>query len=271
MNANKALWEKGDFTQIAEYMRDSGEALAASTGVGDGDRVLDLGCGDGTTALPLARLGAEVTGIDIAENLVEAGKRRAAEAGLGNLQFQVGDASDLQGVEDDSFDLTLTCFGAMFAPKPFDVAREMVRVTKPGGRVIMANWIPGDPTSYVSQLLRISAEFSPPPPEGFISPVTWGVEANVIERFGQAGVPEANISTVKDSFLFTRDGTSPAEYIDAFRRFYGPTMNAFEAAEANGRADELRDQLIELTEEHNSTSNGGISIAATYLRVTVTV
>src|SRR3954453_12471911 len=237
MNANKALWEKGDFTQIAEFMRDSGEALAASTGVGPGDRVLDLGCGDGTTALPFARLGADVSGIDIAENLVEAGNRRAAEAGLDNLTFQVGDASDLEGVEDDSFDLAFSCFGAMFAPKPFDVAREMVRVTKPGGRVIMGNWIPGDATSFVSHLLRISAEFSPPPPEGFISPVTWGVESNVIERFGEAGIPADQIKMEKEAFHFMGGGTSPAEYIDAFRQFYGPTMNAFEAAEAEGRAD----------------------------------
>src|SRR3954453_10697111 len=268
MNANKALWEKGDFTQIAEYMRSSGEALAASTGVKEGDRVLDLGCGDGTTALPFARLGADVSGIDIAENLVEAGNRRAAEAGLGNLTFQVGDASNLEGVEEDTFDLTFSCFGAMFAPKPFDVAKEMVRVTKPGGRMIMGNWIPGDRSSFDSQLLRISAEFSPPPPEGFISPVTWGVREHVVERFGEAGVPADDVATEKDTFLFTGD-ISTAGYIDAFREFYGPTMNAFEAAEGNGRADELRSQLVELADEHNTSSNGGISIAATYLRVTV--
>src|SRR3954453_20650734 len=251
MNANKALWEKGDFTQIAEYMRSSGEALAASTGVKEGDRVLDLGCGDGTTALPFARLGADVSGIDIAENLVEAGNRRAAEAGLGNLTFQVGDASNLEGVEDDTFDLTFSCFGAMFAPKPFDVAKEMVCVTKkPGGRIVMCNWIPNDDTSFVSQLLKISAAFSPPPPEGFISPVTWGVEANVVERFAAAGVAEDQIETATDRFVFRSPDLDTASYIDAFRRFYGPTMNAFDAAEANGKGDELRRQLEELAEEH---------------------
>src|SRR4051794_40821587 len=116
VNPNKALWEKGDFTQIAEFMRGSGQRFAASTGVSPPARVLDLGCGDGTTALPLAQLGADVVGVDIAANLVEAGNRRAADAGLDQLRFQEGDASDLQGVEDDSFDLTLSCFGAMFAP-----------------------------------------------------------------------------------------------------------------------------------------------------------
>lgn len=269
MNPNKALWEKGDFTEIASYMRDSGEALVESLGVTPPAKVLDLGCGDGTTAVPLAELGAEVVGIDIAANLVQAGQERAQQLGLDNLTFEEGDACDLQGVEDDSFDLTLTCFGAMFAPQPFDVAREMVRVTKPGGRIVMANWIPNDPTSFVSQLLKISAAFSPPPPEGFISPVLWGVEAHVIERFGEAGVQESQISMAKDTFEFIARDPSPAEMIEAFRRFYGPTMNAFEAAEKDGRQDELRDQLVQLAEEENNSTGGGTSITATYLRVTV--
>ena len=269
MNPNKALWEKGDFTMIAATMRPSGEALVASLGVTPPLRVLDLGCGDGTTALPLARLGAEVVGIDIAGNLVEAGNRRAAEAGLTRLTFQVGDACDLQGVGDRSFDLTLSVFGAMFAPKPFDVAREMVRVTKPGGRVVMGNWIPNDPTSFVSQLLKISAAFTPPPPEGFISPMTWGVESHILERFGQAGVPADRVSMVRDTFLFTLPSTSPAEYIDLFRRFYGPTMNAYEAARNNGKEDELHRQLLELATAENRAIDGGISISATFMRVTV--
>src|SRR3954465_4763544 len=126
MNVNKALWEKGDFTEIAALMRESGEAVVKSLGITTPIRVLDLGCGDGTTAVPLARLGADVTGIDIAQNLVEAGNRRAAKAGLSRLKFQKGDACNLEGAADRSFDLVLSMFGAMFAPKPFDVAREMV-------------------------------------------------------------------------------------------------------------------------------------------------
>src|SRR4029077_2518193 len=122
----------------------------------------------------------------------------AAAAGWTRLKFQEGDACDLQGVPDHSFDLTLSVFGAMFAPKPFDVAKEMVRVTKPGGRIIMGNWIPNDPT-FVSQVLKISSAFTPPPPEGFISPMAWGVESNIIERFGQAGVPKEKISMIKDT------------------------------------------------------------------------
>lgn len=270
MNPNKALWEKGDFTEIAATMRQSGEALVKSLGITPPLKVLDLGCGDGTTALPLARLGAAVVGIDIARNLVEAGNKRAAQEGLANrLRFQEGDACDLQGVGDRLFDLTISIFGAMFAPRPFDVAKQMVRVTKPGGRIVMGNWIPNDPTSFVSQLLKISSAFTPPPPEGFISPMTWGVEANIVERFGQAGVPRERISMVKDTYSFVSPDKGPGDVIEAFRRFYGPTMNAFEAAEKSGKTDELRSQLLELATSQNTAKGGGTSISATFMRVTV--
>ena len=271
MNPNKALWEKGDFTAIAAVMRQSGEAFVKSLGLTPPLRVLDLGCGDGTTAVPLAQLGAEVVGIDIARNLVDAGNKRAAEAGLSRLQFQEGDACHLEGVGDHSFDLTLSVFGAMFAPKPFDVAKEMVRITKPGGRIVMGNWIPNDPTSFVSQLLKISSSFSPPPPEGFVSPMTWGVESHIVERFGQAGVPRENISMVKDTFYFISPDKSPTDLIESFRRFYGPTMNAFEAAQKDGKAEELNRQLVELANAQNKSSDGSTSIAATFLRVTVSL
>src|SRR5215212_7156781 len=187
MNPNKALWEKGDFTRIAETMRESGEALVTRLGITKGLKVLDLGCGDGTTAVPAARLGADVLGVDIASNLVEAGNHRAKEEGLTNLSFQEGDASDLADLDDQTFDLVVSIFGAMFAPRPFAVAKEMVRVTRPGGRIVMGNWIPGDPT-LVAQLLRISSSYAPPPPEGFVSPMTWGIVDDVVERFVAAGV-----------------------------------------------------------------------------------
>jgi ubiquinone/menaquinone biosynthesis C-methylase UbiE len=268
-NPNKALWEKGDFTAIAALMRESGEAVVKSLDIKPPLRVMDLGCGDGTTALPLARLGAEVVGIDIARNLVEAGNRRAQEAGLDRLKFQEGDACNLEGVSDHSFDLSMSVFGAMFAPKPFDVAREMVRVTKPGGRVVMGNWIPNDATSFVSQLLKISSAFTPPPPEGFVSPMTWGVDTHIIERFGKAGVPKEKISMDRDVFHFTSPDKTPAQVIDLFRRFYGPTMNAYEAAEKNGKMEEIHKQLLELAEGFNTNKNGGCDISATFLRVTV--
>ena len=215
MNPNKALWEKGDFTRIAATMRESGEALVKSFGITKGLKVLDLGCGDGTTALPAAALGADVLGVDIAENLVEAGNKRAREHGLSNCTFQEGDATNLQQLEDKSFDLVVSIFGAMFAPKPFEVAKEMVRVTRPGGRIIMGNWIPNDPT-LVAQILKVSAAYTPPPPEGFVSPMTWGVEREVTERFTAAGVPNDNIAFARDTFIFNYLG-SPSGFLGEFR------------------------------------------------------
>ena len=268
MNPNKALWEKGDFTRIAESMRESGEALVRGLGITKGLKVLDLGCGDGTTALPAARLGADVLGVDIASNLVEAGDRRAKEQGLTNCKFQEGDASNLHELKDHTFDLVVSSFGAMFAPKPFDVAKEMVRVTRPGGRIVMGNWIPNDPT-LVAQILKISASYSPPPPKGFISPMTWGIESNVIERFAAAGVPKETISFVRDTYTFNFP-SPPSELVEAFRKYYGPTMNAFEAAEKDGRAGDLQKELEALFNRQNkSPSKNATSIPATFLRVTV--
>ena len=268
MNPNKALWEKGDFTRIAETMRESGEALVGGLGITKGLKVLDLGCGDGTTALPAARLGANVLGVDIASNLVEAGNKRAREEGLTNCRFQEGDASNLHELKDHSFDRVVSIFGAMFAPKPFDVAKEMVRVTRPGGRIVMGNWIPNDPT-LVAQILKISAAYSPPLPQGFVSPMTWGIEGNVIERFTAAGVPKQSISFVRDTYSFNFPAP-PSEFVDVFRKYYGPTMNAFEAAESNGRAGDLQKELQALfSRENRSSSKNVTSIPATFLRVTV--
>jgi len=268
MNPNKALWEKGDFTRIAASMRESGEALVAGLGITKGLKMLDLGCGDGTTALPEARLGADVLGVDIARNLVEAGNRRAQQEGLTNCRFQEGDATNLSELADQSFDLVLSIFGAMFAPKPFDVAKEMVRVTRPGGRIVMGNWIPGDPT-LVAQILKISSSYSPPPPEGFVSPMTWGIESNVIERFAAAGVPAEKISFFRDTYTFRPPG-SPSAFVADFRNYYGPTMNAFAAAEQSGKAADLQKELEALFERQNrSEVKGATSIPATFLRVTV--
>lgn len=268
MNPNKALWEKGDFTRIARAMRESGQALVNTFGIAQGMKVLDLGCGDGTTAIPQAMLGAEVLGVDIASNLVAAGNRRVKDAGLANCRFQEGDASNLEGLPTGAFDLVVSIFGAMFAPKPFDVAREMVRVTRPGGRIIMGNWIPNDPT-LVAQILKISSSYSPPPPEGFVSPMTWGVESQVIERFAQAGVSPGNVSFANDVYTFNYAG-APEEYVAEFKNYYGPTMNAFEAAEKHGRAAELEQELVALFRRQNtSTQDGQTIIPATFLRVTV--
>lgn len=270
VNPNKALWEKGDFTRLAQTMRESGTALVAQLGIKKGDQVLDLGCGDGTTAIPAAKLGANVRGIDIAENLVAAGNLRVVKEGLTNITFEQGDACDLKAIRNRSFDHVVTIFGAMFAPKPLEVAKEMVRVTKPGGRIVMGNWIPGDPT-LVAQILKISSSYTPAPPEGFISPMLWGVETQVTERFVNAGIPAENISFLRDTYTFNFKGT-PSEFVALFKTFYGPTMNAFEAAAKNGKSDELQRELETLFANQNKSTDKTItSVPATFLRVTVTV
>jgi SAM-dependent methyltransferase len=268
-NANKALWEKGDFTRIASSMRESGEALAVTLGITPGLDVLDLGCGDGTTALPEAQLGADVLGVDIAENLVAAGNARVASLGLSNIRFQEGDASDLNEIDDASFDLVVSIFGAMFAPRPDDVAREAVRVTRPGGRIVMGNWIPDDPT-LVAQILRISSAYAPSPPEGFVSPMAWGVEETVVERFTAAGASAGQITFERETYTFTFPG-SPSEFLGEFKCYYGPTMNAYAAASAAGRGAELHAELESLFNEKNTATDGSTSIPATFLRVTVFV
>jgi ubiquinone/menaquinone biosynthesis C-methylase UbiE len=249
-------------------MRESGDRLVAQLNLARGLKVLDLGCGDGTTAIPAARRGAVVLGVDIARNLVAAGKRRAAQEGLSICDFQQGDATNLQPLADRSFDLTMSIFGAMFAPKPFDVARELVRVTRPGGRIVMANWIPNDPT-LVAQILKISSAFTPPPPEGFVSPMLWGVEQNVVERFTAAGVAAEQVSFARKTFTFVHAGT-PGNFVAEFRDYYGPTMNAFAAAEKDGRAAQLQKALEDLFTSQNQSNNPAATvISATYLEVSV--
>jgi SAM-dependent methyltransferase len=267
-NPNKALWEKGDFTRIADTMRDSGDSFVETLDVREGMNVLDVGSGDGTTAVPEAQRGANVLGVDISEPLVAAGNARAEQLGLSNLRFQEGDASQLDELADGSFDLVVSIFGAMFAPRPFDVAKELVRVARPGGRIVMGNWIPGDPT-LVAQLLRISSSYSPPPPEGFVSPMTWGVESEVIERFTAAGVPEEQISFERPTWMFHHPGT-PSDFLADFRDYYGPTMNAYQAAATSGREAELHAELDGLFNEKN-TSGDATAIPATFLKVSVQV
>ncbi|HMP03412.1 MAG TPA: class I SAM-dependent methyltransferase [Gemmatales bacterium] len=270
MNPNKALWEKGDFTRIAESMRESGTEFVNGLGITRGLRVLDLGCGDGTTALPAARLGADVLGVDIAQNLVEAGNRRAQAEGLLNCRFQEGDASDLNALEDHAFDLVVTVFGAMFSSKPFEVAKEMVRVTRPGGRIVMGNWIPGDPT-LVAQVLKTCSANGPPPPAGFVSPMVWGIERDVKERFAAAGIPGERITCSRRTWTFNFPGP-PVEFLSVFRHFYGPTMSAFEAAEQSGRAADLQRDLEALfISQNQSPRPDATTIPATFLRVSVTV
>ena len=269
MNPNKALWEKGDFTKIADTMRESSSSLVDTFGITPGMEVLDIACGDGDTAIPAAKLGARVTGVDIAHNLVEAGNLRAKKEGIADrCKIFEGDVMDLKEQKDESFDVVVSIFGAMFAPRPYDAAKEMVRVTRKGGRIFMGNWIPGDPT-LVAQILKISSAYTPPPPEGFVSPMLWGVEDEVIKRFEAAGIPKENISFSRETFTFTAD-YSPSVFLSNFRNYYGPTMNAFEAAEKNGKAEALQQELLTLFNSQNKSGDeNSLSIPATFLKVTV--
>ncbi len=175
-------------------------------------------------------------------------------------------------MSDDSFDLSVSIFGAMFAPKPFDVAKEMVRVTRPGGRIVMGNWIPNDPT-LVAQILKISSAYSPPPPEGFVSPMTWGVESDVIERFAAAGIPTENISFAAGHLHASTSRCRRPEFVGEFRTYYGPTMNAFDAADGERTDRRARRASSTRCSRRRTTSadDGTTSIPATFLRVTVTV
>ncbi len=269
MNPNKALWEKGDFTKIADTMRESSAALVARLGIKPGMNILDVGCGDGDTAIPAAKLGAQVTGVDIARNLVEAGNVRAKNEGVtSSCKIFEGDVMDMNNLKDANYDLVISIFGAMFAPRPHDSAKEMVRVTRKGGRIVMGNWIPGDPT-LVAQILKISSAYTPAPPEGFVSPMLWGQEEEVIRRFESAGIPKENISFAKETFTFQAD-YAPSELVNNFKNYYGPTMNAFEAAQKIGKAGSLHQELDYLFNSQNKSGNkNSTSIPATYLSVTV--
>jgi ubiquinone/menaquinone biosynthesis C-methylase UbiE len=269
MNPNRELWEKGDFTKLADTMRESSADLVKKIGVKAGMDVLDVACGDGDTAIPAAKLGAKVTGVDISRNLVKAGQERAEKEGVADhCKITEGDVMDLKDQQDHSFDITISIFGAMFAPRPFDVVKQLVRVTRKGGKIVMGNWIPGDPT-LVAQILKVCSAYTPKPPEGFISPMLWGVESNVIERFTSAGIPEANITFERETFTFKAD-YSPLEFLSNFRNYYGPTMNAFEAAEKNGKADELQEELEKLFLSHNNSDDPDkVLIPVTFLLVTV--
>ena len=267
-NPNQALWEKGDFTRIAASMRESGEALVGTLGVSEGVDVLDLGSGDGTTAVPAAKLGANVLGVDIASNLVEAGNARAASPWLEQLQVPAGRRNESRGTRRRQFRSCRQHLRCDVRPETFDVAKKVVRVTRPGGRIDMGIRIPNDPT-LVAQILKISSAYSPPPPEGFVSPMTWGVESDVIERFTAAGVPEGQISTERDTYTFTYSG-APSEFLAEFRAYYGPTMNAYDAAAKDGREDDLHSELDTLFNAQNRSGNDETtSISANFLRVSV--
>jgi len=252
----RATWIAGDFGQIARFLAREAEEFVKRLGLKPGTKVLDVACGTGNLALPAARLGATVTGVDIAPNLIEQARANAAQEGL-KAQFDEGDAEALP-YDDASFDAVITMYGAMFAPRPDLVASELKRVVKPGGIIAMGNWTP---TGFIGQMFKTTAGHVPPPP-GMTSPVLWGKDDVVRERFAD-GVSEVKTTPriVKFEFPF-----SPAEVVEHFRVYYGPTNKAFGALDENGQAA-LRRDLEQLWTANNKATDGTTSVEAEYLEV----
>lgn len=255
----RATWISGDFGQIARFYEDEAGAFVKRLGLKPGSKVLDAACGTGNLALPAARLGADVTGVDIAPNLVEQARENAAREGL-KAKFDEGDAEAL-AYEDASFDAVITMFGVMFAPRPELVASELLRVTKPGGLIAMANWTP---TGFIGQMFKTVASHLPPP-AGMASPVLWGVEEKVRERFGN-GVSKIEATPRILTWNFT---TSPVEVVEHFRVYYGPTNKAFGALDEQ-KAAALRKDLEDLWTKNNKATDGTTSVEAEYLEVVAT-
>ena len=255
----RATWISGDFGEIAKFLATEAEGFINRRGLKPGTKVLDVACGTGNLSLPAARLGANVTGIDIAPNLIEQARANAAREGL-KAQFDEGDAEALP-YPDASFDATVTMYGAMFAPRPDVVAAELKRVTKPGGLIAMGNWTP---TGFIGQMFKTVGAHVPPPP-GMPSPVLWGVDEKVRERFGD-GVSKIETTPRMVPFAFP---FSPAEVVELFRVYYGPANKAFGALDEEKQAA-LRKDLEELWAKHNQATDGTTSVDCEYLEVVAT-
>lgn len=255
----RATWIAGDFGQIARFYTGEAEDFIKRLNLKPGMKVLDVACGTGNLALPAARAGADVTGIDIAPNLVEQARENAQREGL-TAQFDEGDAEALP-YEDASFDAVVSMFGAMFAPRPELVAAELKRVCRPGGLIVMANWTPA---GFIGQMFKtMSAHVTPP--AGMPSPLMWGVEENVRERLGE-GI--SNVETMLQNLTFAFP-FSPAEVVEHFRAYYGPTQKAFGTLDETKQA-ELRKDLEQLWSAHNRATDGTTAVDSEYLQVIAT-
>src|SRR5467141_2202834 len=252
----KASWMAGDFGQIATFIVAEGEKFVKRIGIAPGARVLDVACGTGNTAIPAARAGASVTGVDIAPNLLSQARKRAAAEGL-EIEFDEGDAEELP-YADHSFDVVLTMFGAMFAPRPDRVAAELVRVCKPGGLIAMANWTP---EGFVGKSFQITAEMVPPP-AGIPAPTLWGKEQVVRQRFAN-GTSKLSLTRHKAVFDYP---FSPKEVVGFFRQYFGPTQATFSRLDQKGQT-ELASRLESLWTEHNTANDGRTRVEAEYLDV----
>jgi len=254
----KATWTAGDFEQIAEAYLPGAVKFVERLNLQPGEKVLDVACGAGSTAIPAARAGAVVTGVDIAPNLIEQARARAAGEGL-DCRFDEGDAEAL-AYEDGRFETVITMFGAMFAPRPATVSAELTRVCRSGGRIVMANWTPA---GFIGQMFKRTGSHVPPPP-AMPSPILWGDDAAVRERLSN-GISDLIINRQLMTFNFP---FSPAEVVEHFRAYYGPTQKAFLALE--GDADKqaaLRRDLENLWTENNQKTDGTTRVESEYLEV----
>lgn len=255
----KGMWMSGDFGQVAKHIEIGAEEFIARLALKPGQRVLDVACGSGNLAIPAAQAGAIVTGVDIATNLLEQARARAASEGL-TIQFDEGDAENLP-YADAAFDVVVSMFGAMFAPRPELVAAELVRVCRPGGRIAMANWTP---EGFVGQMFKITGKHVSPPPN-MPSPVKWGDEETVRERL-RDGIADVQLTRRMCPFEYP---FPPAEVVESFRLYYGPTRRAFEALDSEGQAA-LRNDLERLWAEHNQATDGTTYGEGEYLEVIAT-
>jgi SAM-dependent methyltransferase len=255
----RATWIAGDFGEIAKSIAKGGAEFVARLDLNPGMKVLDVACGTGNLAIPAARSGAIVTGVDIAPNLIEQAVANAAAEGL-DIRFDVGDAEDMP-YETGEFDVVMTMFGAMFAPRPDVTAEELKRVCKPRGLIAMANWTPGH---FTGQMFKTGAKYVPPPP-GMPSPLLWGVEDTVRERFAE-GI--SDLKMTKRPIVFTYP-FGPVEVVEHFRQYFGPTQKAFESLDEGGQAA-LRCDLEELWMSNNRATDGTTAVESEYLEVLAT-
>ena len=252
----KASWMAGDFGQIANFTAGEAEKFVNRLGIKPGARVLDVACGTGNTAIPAARSGASVTGVDIATNLLEQARKRAAAKGLA-IRFDEGDAEELL-YSDQTFDVVLTMFGAMFAPRPDRVAAELVRVCKPGGLIAMANWTP---EGFVGKSFQLTSKLVPPPPE-IPPPVLWGNEQTVRQRFANA-TSSLGMTRQKAQFIYP---FAPRDVVAFFRQYFGPTQTAFSRLDHTGQ-ETMAAQLESQWTEYNTATDGTTRVEAEYLEV----